>query len=69
MAASLRGREPRRRGIYAMLSSNAVRTVTGNISSVWQRFVKSSHEFYVKVSNKSDYEFKPRLSSLDYVTI
>jgi hypothetical protein len=62
MAASLRGRFRDQRNVrcWKTLPSSRVKTVIE--ICVW--FVKCCHEFYVKVSNKSDYRSKPRLPSL-----
>jgi hypothetical protein len=54
MAASLWGREP-----WKTLPRRAVSPWLRTLVFVW--FVKCSYELYVKVSNKSNYQSKPRL--------
>jgi hypothetical protein len=64
MAASLRGREPRRRGTSTVgrcYQAAQWRTWLRTLVCVWQWSVKCRHELCVKVFNKSNYQSKPRL--------
>jgi hypothetical protein len=66
MAASLRGREPGSRGTSTVGSRYQAahwRPWLRTLMSVWQWSVQCSHELCLKMSDKSDYQFKPRLSS------